>query len=116
MEEYKIIVDKETKKEYKLEYTRASVVKAEADGFTLETLSEAMTKPMTILPQLFYYGLIEHQPDITKEESDDLLFNKLKGLPAKGIEWCCNAFASPYTSLIPDNEGDGKNATATVSW
>lgn len=112
----KIITDKESGKKYILQFTRATVAKAEANGFTIAKLGKALETPMTVIPELFYYALLENQPDVTKEESDDILFNKLKGISEKGVAWLANAYSATYTELISDQEESEKNATATVEW
>lgn len=96
------------KTEYTLEFNRASILYAEQRGFNIQGLG---AKPMTAIPELFFYAFRMHHPKVTKEQSDDILFNKMGGLSEEVLQRLGELYNAPFTTLVPDEEEGGtKNA------
>ena len=97
---------------YTLEFNRNSVVSAEKAGFRAELIGE---QPMTQLPLLFYAAFKKNHPTITREQTDDILFNQMKGLNQSVIERLAQLYAEPTKCLIrTDDYGDEKNVTISL--
>ena len=92
-------------KEYTLEFNRATVTMAERAGFTMDDLDSKM---MTRIPELFYYAFKMHHPDITKKETDEILFDGFGGLTNKEMIELGTLYAEPYKTLI-NKDGEEKN-------
>lgn len=99
-------------KTYTLEFNRNSVVSAERAGLRVDMIGE---QPMTMLPLLFFAAFKMHQPKITKEETDSILFDKMRGLNQELIERLAQLYAEPTKTLIrADDYGDEKNVTISL--
>lgn len=57
------------KVKYTLEFTRATVVQMEKDGFNIQ---EASTAIVSTIPTLFAGAFLAHHPDISEEKIDEL--------------------------------------------
>lgn len=108
------IEDKESGKKYVLEFSRKSIEFAEAHGFVFD---EVLTKPVTRIPELFYYAFIKNHKCITKKQTDEM-FDRLGGLPNGMLERLGDLYAEPYSCLVQDEEAeqDEKNSTLTVNF
>ena len=71
-----VITDPDEGKEYTLEYSRKSVVKAEQAGLDVNQLE---SKSMTMIPLLFWGAFLMHHPHMTREQTDKILFDGLGG-------------------------------------
>ena len=91
--------------EYVLEFNRDTVKYAEDNGFSRK---DAEDKMMIRIPELFYYALRMHQPEIKRSQADDLYFNVLEGLTPGEIERLVDLFNAPYSTLI--RTGERKNS------
>jgi hypothetical protein len=96
---------------YTLQFNRETASALEQDGFKREDIADM---PMTRIPQIFYFAFKMHHPNITKEKTDEILFNDLGGLTEEQIEKLGVLFMAPYTTLINEN-GKPKNAKVTVN-
>lgn len=97
---------------YTLEFNRNSVVSAEKAGFRAELIGE---QPMTMLPLLFFAAFKMHQPRITREETDAILFDKMGGMNQALIERLAQLYAEPTKTLIrTDDYGDEKNVKISL--
>lgn len=105
-----IILTMEDGTEYTLEFSRKSIEFAEKRGFKMDELSEYM---MTRVPELFYYSFGMHHPNITKKQTDDILFEKLGGLSEEVLTRLGELYAQGYESLI--NSDTSKNSTVTIT-
>lgn len=105
-----IILKYEDGIEYKLEFTRSSVLYAEQHGFTMDDFGE---KLMTRGPELFFYAFRANHPTVKREKTDVILFDDLGGLTEELVERLAELWAEPYNTLI-NNEGKPKNAKMTV--
>lgn len=101
-------------KEYKLEYSRQSVRQMEGSGFVLDQID---TKPMTMIPMLFYGAFIKHNKGINRKLVDEIFdkipskFDDENGLVAKLIEMYSETVNTLSTS---DDVDEGNAATWTV--
>ena len=100
-----VIVDPENGKEYTLEFSRKSVVKAEQAGLEINALD---TKSMTMIPLLFWGAFIMHHPYITRDQTDKILFDGLGGLNEEEMTYLGKLYAEPFQSLIA-SEVEGSN-------
>lgn len=90
--------------EYKLEFNRASVVFAERAGFVADQIGD---KPMTMLPLLFFAAFRKNQPNISREETDHILFDVLGGLSKEVVERLVKLYIEP-TKTLYRAEDDGE--------
>lgn len=99
---------------YTLEFDRDTVKFAEARGFDIADVARF---PMTKLPELFFYAFRMHHKNVSREKTDRILFEELKGLPDGAMERLGQLYAAPYESLNNKVEdGDEKNAGATMDF
>lgn len=95
-------------KEYVLEFNRRTVREAEQAGFDVEELG---SKPMTRIPELFYYAFKMHHAFINKKETDRILTEEFAGLREEELVRLTELYSDPYTSLInSESDGDEKNS------
>lgn len=110
-----ILTDKETGDTYTLEFNRASVMFAERRGFDIDDVGKYQ---MTKIPELFFYAFRMHHPNLSREKTDHIYFDKLGGLSAGALERLVQLYAQPYKALTNDDEdadnGEAKNARMTV--
>lgn len=100
-----VITDPEEGKEYILEFSRKSVVKTEQAGLDINKLESAS---MTMIPLLFWGAFLMHQPYITKEQTDKILFDGLGGLNDSEMAYLGKLYAAPFQSLVA-SEDEGAN-------
>ena len=96
-----VISDPENGREYTLEYSRKSVVKAEQAGLDVNQLE---SKSMTMIPLLFWGAFLMHHPHMTQEQTDKILFDGLCGLGKDEMERLGDLYAEPLKSLFADEE------------
>lgn len=107
-----VITDNETNKVYTLQFNRDAIRYAEENGFSIKDLELIEEKPMTLLPDLFHYAFYTNHKEMTKEQTDDILFNKIGGLNEKLIARLCELYTEPYMTLMGDK--NSKNSKMTV--
>ena len=98
-------------KTYTLEFNRNSVMSAERAGLDLAAIS---TQPMNTIPLLFYAAFKMHQPEMTRKDTDAILFDVLGGLKQEEIERLGELYAEPTKALMNSDEGERKNATISL--
>ena len=96
-----VISDPENGREYTLEYSRKSVVKAEQAGLDVNQLE---SKSMTMIPLLFWGAFIMHHPHMTKDQTDKILFDGLGGLNEDELGYLGRLYAAPFESLIASED------------
>lgn len=96
---------------YILEFDRATVKYAEQHGFN----TDAETIRITDAEELFFYAFRKHHPNISRADSDKILYEKLHGFPKGMFERLVELFALPYNALVQTEE-DEKNATMTAQF
>lgn len=99
-------------KTYTLEFNRNSIMSAERAGLVID---EVQSAPMSTIPLLFFAAFKMHHPKITREETDDILFNKLNGLTEEEFKKLAELYAAPTKSLFYSAEGDGERKNVKVS-
>ena len=104
-----IIHDEEHGKDYTLEFSRESVMFAEQRGFAIADIDRF---PMVKLPEFFYYAFRMHHPNMSKGQTDKILFEDLGGMPEGMAERLGELYAAPYTAL--DGGKQAKNPQMTV--
>ena len=97
-------------REYTLEFSRESVAEAEDGGFKRFDFVDKLMKRTT---EIFYYSFKMHHPDITKEETDKILFDDLGGMNEKILDRLTDLFNAPYDTLVNES-GKPKNANLTI--
>lgn len=107
-----IIHDEEVGEDYTLEFNRETVMWAESRGFDIEDISKYT---MTKVPELFYYAFRMHHKNISRAETDRILFEKLGGLPEGVGERLCELYAVPFKALNA-KENNVKNPKVTVEF
>ena len=100
-----VITDPDEGREYTLEYSRKSVVKAENAGLDVNQLE---SKSMTMIPLLFWGAFLMHHPHMTKEQTDKILFDGLGGLSENEMAYLGKLYAAPFQTLIA-SEDEGAN-------
>ena len=100
-----VITDPDEGREYTLEYSRKSVVKAENAGLDVNQLE---AKSMTMIPLLFWGAFLMHHPHMTKEQTDKILFDGLGGLSEAEMAHLGKLYAAPFQTLIA-SEDEGAN-------
>lgn len=100
-----VITDPENSREYTLEYSRKSVVKAEQAGLDVNQLE---SKSMTMIPLLFWGAFLMHHPNMPKEQTDKILFDGLGGLNEDEMAYLGKLYAAPFKTLIA-SEDEGAN-------
>lgn len=97
-------------KTYTLEFNRNSVASAERAGLVLADIT---TQPMNTLPLLFYAAFKFHHPEITRAETDRILFEVLGGLTSEEVARLGELFSAPTQALINEG-GERKNAKISL--
>ncbi len=96
-----VITDSESGREYTLEFSRKTVVKAEQAGLDVNQIE---SKSMTMIPLLFWGAFLMHHPHMTREQTDKILFDGLGGLSADEMGRLGELFAAPFDSLISSED------------
>lgn len=100
------IADPENGKEYCLEFNRKSVSKTEQAGFDVNKIESSS---MTMLPLLFWGAFLMHHPQITREQTDKILFEGLGGLDENEMAYLAQLYAEPFQTLISREDEEGAN-------
>jgi len=98
---------------YVLEFNRETVKYAEDRGFRVNALDEGAIVSAT--EELFWYAFKMHHPNISRAETDKILYDKLKGLPKGMMERLVDLYLEPVYTL-GQSEEDAKNATMTAEF
>lgn len=108
-----IEITMEDGKKYVLDFSRESVVYAETHGFGIADLADE-NKLLTTIPELFFYAFRKNHPEVTKEQSDHILFDELGGIADAWMERLGELFSDTYLSLR-NEEGKPKNPKVRVT-
>ena len=99
------------KKDYVLEYSRATAKQIEDQGFVLEHLSE---KPATMIPLLVYGAFLKHNRGIKRTLVDEIYENLVGKIGTDGEEGFISVLGEMYaetvSSLVGDTTVDEGNA------
>lgn len=100
---------------YTLEFDRDTVKWAEQRGFSgnpANGYAPLNDMPITFMEEIFFYSFHMHHKRVTKQFTDDLLYNVLKGMPEGMLDRLVALHAKTYEVLI--NNDEGKNAEVVV--
>ena len=100
-----VISDPDNGREYTLEFSRKSVSKTEQAGLDVNRLESAS---MTMIPILFWGAFLMHHPQMTREQTDKILFDGLGGLNDEEMGYLGKLYAAPFQTLIA-SEVEGAN-------
>lgn len=106
------INDDENGQTYTLEFSRESVKFAESRGFDINDVARF---PMSKIPELFYYAFRMHHRNLSRQQTDKILFEGLGGVPDGLMERLGQLYAAPFESLMSD-EDTPKNSKMTVEF
>ena len=106
-----IIHDPDKGMDYVLEFDRETVKFAEARGFDIADVERF---PLTKIPELFFYAFRMHHKNISRANTDKILFDDLGGLPEGAAERLGALYAVPFESLSNNGEGSKGNPKMTV--
>jgi hypothetical protein len=107
------ITDPDSGKEYTLEFSRRTVVKTEKAGFEANELE---SKSMTMIPLLFWGAFLMHHPQMTKDQTDKILFEDLGGLNEEELSHLGKLYAAPFQTLIANEESEGNPRRMAVKF
>lgn len=96
---------------YVLEFNRSSIKFAEARGFKVQALEEGVS--LSGIEELFFYSFRMHQPEVSKAETDKILYDELGGLREGMLERLVELYLAPFNTLIT-TEDSTKNSKMTV--
>ena len=105
-----VIADPEEGREYTLEFSRKTVTKAEQAGLDINQLE---SKSMTMIPIMFWGAFLMHHPNMTREQTDKILFEGLGGLTGDELAKLGELYAAPFQTLVA-SEDDGTNPRRMV--
>lgn len=96
-----VITDPENGREYTLEYSRKTVAKVERAGLDIGKIDSS---PMTMIPLLFWGAFLMHHPNMTKEQTDAILFDGLNGLESEEVTYLGKLYSEPFKTLVSSEE------------
>ena len=96
---------------YLLEFNRDSVKYAEAKGFKVQALEEGVS--LSGIEELFFYSFRMHNPEVSKANSDKILYEELGGLHEGMLERLVELYLAPFNTLMSSEES-AKNSKMTV--
>lgn len=96
---------------YILEFNRDSIKFAEARGFKAQTLEEGIS--MSAIEDLFFYSFRMHHPNMSKANTDKILYDELGGLNQAIIERLAELYLAPFNTLVATGDS-AKNSKMTV--
>ena len=106
-----VFANSETGETITVEFNRSIILRMEREGITGEKIADGInTAPISTVSTLFYYGMLMHQPDTTRQQAEDFLFDNV-GLDSNIIERLAKLFEKPYSDLV---EAQRKNSLWTV--
>ena len=100
-----VITDPDESREYTLEFSRKTVSKTEQAGFDINQIE---SKPMTMIPIMFWGAFLMHHPHMTREQTDKILFDGLGRLESDEMEHLAKLYAEPLRTLVATGE-EGEN-------
>lgn len=103
------VTDNDTGMTYTLEFNRESVKYAESKGFDLNDIAK---KPLSTIPDLWYYAFRMHHKMLPREKADKML-DALGHIPTELITRLAELYAVPY-EVFTDNGEQPKNAKVVV--
>lgn len=106
-----VFTNSETGKKITVEFNRIIVLQMDADGYSSDFIMEKIhTSPVSTLANVFYYGMLMHQPDTTKEEAIDFFFDNV-GISEELITRLAGLYGKTYNEMV---NAQRKNSVWTV--
>lgn len=99
-------------KKYVLDFDRASAEWAERHGFSIDDLTSG--RALVGFGDLFYYSFRKNHPNMTRTQTDRILFDEMGGMPEGMAERLAELYAQPYNALIQTEES-AKNSKWKVT-
>ena len=96
---------------YLLEFNRDTIKFAEAKGFNIQALGNGIN--MSAIEDLFCYAFRMHQPNMSKAQTDKILYEDLGGMPDGVLERLVTLYLAPFGTLVQSGD-KGKNSRLTV--
>lgn len=113
-----VLTDKETKKEYTLEFNRDSIRFAEARGFIPDDVDKY---PMTKIYEFFWLAFRMHHPNMSRANTDKIIddWGGIRNMPDGLLDRLGQLYAAPFGALADeesdeDKESRAKNMKVTV--
>ena len=98
-------------REFTLDYTRKTVVKAERAGLNVQAMD---SQPMTMIYLMFWGAFQAHHPHMTQEQTDKILDEQFGGVEGLGtiendegenlVTHLGRLYSEPFSTLIPSDE------------
>lgn len=107
-----VINDNKSGETYTLEFNRESVIFTNRQGFKA---SEVTDNFVEMFPILFYGAFRMHHKNISRQQTDNILYNLLKGVSSAVAERLIKLYALPNNTLIRDDEDIEENPNVTIS-
>ena len=105
--------NKDTGRQYTLEFNRASVKRAERLGFNIKDIAD---KAVSGIEDLFYYSFFMHHGNsVSREQAESILYDELGGMPDGMLDRLAELYAVCLESLYQDEE-KAKNAKWSVKF
>lgn len=106
-----VFVNGETGETVTIEFNRLIILKMDAEGYSGDLIADKVRNaPLSSMVDLFYYGMLMHQPNTTKEEAADFFFDNV-GADEKVLERLTDLFTKPYEDMVTAQR---KNSLWTV--
>lgn len=105
------VTDNDTGMTYTLEFNRESVKFAEDRNFDIQEIAK---KPMTMIPDLWFYAFRMHHKMLPREKTDKLL-EGLGGIPDGLIQRLVELYILPYNVLLQGDD-NSKNSKVVVEF
>lgn len=101
-----VLTNNENGDKFTLEFNRESIRYAESKGFNTNAIENA---PMTAIPDLFYYAFRMHHRNVSRMQTDKILFEDLGGLSDAMIERLGELYTKPFDDLLQGEENAKKS-------
>lgn len=102
-----IFENEETGEKITIDYDREMVLRMEREGFGGQVISEHFdSMPIDTAVNLLYYGMLKYQPNTTKEQAMNFLFDAV-GMSGEFMERLAALYMQPYKAL---QEASAKNS------
>ena len=95
---------------YKLDFDKESVMWAEDHGLVIDDIN---TKTMSVMSNLFFFAFRKHHPNMTKIQTNRIMFDEMGGLPVEVLERLTQLYTVNYNALVQTEE-TAKNSKWTV--
>lgn len=106
------VTDNDTGMTYTLEFNRESIKFAESKDFDIQELAK---KPMSMIPDLWFYAFRMHHKMLPREKTDKLL-EGLGGIPEGLLQRLVELYTIPYQVLLPQGDENSKNSKVVVEF